>query len=462
MTASQTATPAAAMDSALLAKYDGLRVPRYTSYPTAPHFSPNVGHETYRSWLGTIDPSKAGSLYMHVPFCKAMCWYCGCHTKIVARYEPIAEYLAHLRKEVGMVADCIPGRMKVAHIHFGGGTPTMTTPQDFEDLIALLRERFDVVDGAEIAVEIDPRTLTEDMAKALGRAGVNRASLGVQDFDADVQASVNRIQPREMTERSLAWLRENGVNHINLDLMYGLPRQSVESVTRSAEIALSMDADRFAVFGYAHVPWMKSHQKKIVEAELADSYGRWDQFAAIAKALTDAGYVTVGLDHFAKPTDELAVILAKGELRRNFQGYTTDESEVLLGFGASSIGQLPQGYIQNAVPFDHYAEAIDAGRLATVKGLAISDDDRLRRAVIERLMCDLYVDLDKVAEQFGLPADTFDAELAAMGDLVADGVATVEGRRLGVPEAARPLMRIPAARFDTYLSTGAGRHSRAV
>lgn len=462
MTASQTSAPAGAMDSALLAKYDGLRVPRYTSYPTAPHFSPNVGHETYRSWLGAIDPAKAGSLYMHIPFCKEMCWYCGCHTKIVARYEPIAEYLAHIRKEVGMVADCIPGRMKVAHIHFGGGTPTMTAPEDFEALMAMVRERFDIVDGAEIAVEIDPRTLTEDMAKALGRAGVNRASLGVQDFDADVQKAVNRIQPREMTERTLEWLRGNGIRHINLDLMYGLPRQSVESVTRSAEIALSMDADRFAVFGYAHVPWMKSHQKKIVESELADSYGRWDQFAAIAKTLTDAGYVTVGLDHFAKPTDELAVMQAKGELRRNFQGYTTDESEVLLGFGASSIGQLPQGYIQNAVPFAHYAEAIDAGRLPTVKGLAISEDDRVRRAVIERLMCDMAVDLDAVAVQHGLPPETFDEELAGMGDLVADGVAAVEGRRLSVPESARPLMRIPAARFDTYLSTGAGRHSRAV
>ncbi len=458
MTASQTAI----MDSALLAKYDGLRVPRYTSYPTAPHFSPAVGHEMYRSWLGSITPSKAGSLYLHVPFCQAMCWYCGCHTKIVARYEPIAEYLGHLRKEVGMVADAIPGRMKVAHIHFGGGTPTMMAPQDFETLIALLRERFDVVDGAEIAVEIDPRTLTEDMAKALGRAGVNRASLGVQDFDAAVQTAVNRLQPQAMTERTLGWLRENGVHHINLDLMYGLPLQSTDSVTRSAEIALSMDPDRLAVFGYAHVPWMKSHQKKIVEADLADTLGRWEQFAAIATTLTGHGYAPIGLDHFAKPTDELTVMQAQGLLRRNFQGYTTDEAEVLLGFGASSIGELPQGYVQNAVPFDHYAEAINANRLATVKGLVVSAEDRLRRAVIERLMCDLYVDLDKVAERFGLPADSFDAELAGMGDLVADGVATVQGRRLGVPEAARSLMRIAAARFDTYLSTGAGRHSRAV
>ena len=465
MTTAHTApAPApASMDPALLAKYDGARVPRYTSYPTAPHFSPNVGHEVYGGWLEALDTAAhAGSLYLHVPFCKEMCWYCGCHTKIVARYEPIGRYLQHIRREIELVAARIPGRLKVRHVHFGGGTPTMTSPADFEALIDHLRRHFDVVEGAEIAVEIDPRTLTEDMTQALGRAGVNRASLGVQDFDADVQAAVNRIQPRAMTERTLEWLRANGIRHVNLDLMYGLPRQSEESVTRSAEIAMAMDPDRLSVFGYAHVPWMKTHQKKIVEAELADSIGRWQQFAAIARTLEGAGYAPIGLDHFAKPTDELAVMQAQGKLRRNFQGYTTDDAEVLLGFGASSIGQMPQGYMQNAVPFDHYAEAIDAGRLATVKGLRLSDEDRLRRAVIERLMCDMAVDVGALAVQHGMPAGHFDEELAGMDDLVADGVAVVEGRRVTVPESARPLMRLPAARFDTYLSTGAGKHSRAV
>ncbi|WP_084536495.1 oxygen-independent coproporphyrinogen III oxidase [Azospirillum halopraeferens] len=450
------------LNPALLAKYDGLRIPRYTSYPTAPHFSPNVGHETYRRWLGELTPDHAGSLYVHVPFCQQMCWYCGCHTKIVARYEPIAEYLAHIRCEIDRVADAIPGRLAVRHIHFGGGTPTMQAPEDFEALIAHLRRRFDVVEGAEVAVEIDPRTLTEEMAAALGRAGVNRASLGVQDFDPAVQAAVNRIQPREMTERSLAWLRANGIRHINLDLMYGLPHQSVESVTRSAEIALEMDADRFAVFGYAHVPWMKTHQKKIDESALAGTLGRWEQFAAIAGVLTGAGYAAIGLDHFARPTDELAVQQAAGTLNRNFQGYTTDDADVLLGFGASAIGALPQGYIQNAVPFGDYAEAVDAGRLATVKGLALDDEDRLRRAVIERMMCDLAVDAGALAERFGRDPGHFDEELAGLTDLVTDGVAVVEGRTIRVPEAARPLMRIVAARFDTYLATGAGRHSRAV
>ena len=458
-----SASPTVGLNAGLLAKYDGLRVPRYTSYPTAPHFTPAVSADVYRGWLAELDTqSLAGSLYLHVPFCQKMCWYCGCHTKIVARYAPIAEYLGHLRREVGMVADLIPGRLKVRHIHFGGGTPTMMAPEDFESIIALLRERYDVVDGAEIAVEIDPRTLTREMAEALGRAGVNRASLGVQDFDGDVQAAINRLQPQEMTERTLEWLRAAGIHHVNLDLMYGLPKQSVESVARSAEIALSMDPDRLSVFGYAHVPWMKTHQKKIDESALADTLGRWEQFAAIAEVVTGAGYHPIGLDHFAKPTDELSVQQAEGRLSRNFQGYTTDDAEVLLGFGASSIGALPQGYVQNAVPFDQYAQAIEAGMLATGKGLTLTDEDRLRRDLIVRLMCDLAVDVGAVASAHGLDAGAFDADLAGMDDLVADGVAVVEGRRVSVPESARPLMRIVAARFDTYLSTGAGRHSRAV
>lgn len=458
-----TAAPTAPLNAALLAKYDGLRVPRYTSYPTAPHFTPAVGAERYAAWLAELDTAAhTGSLYLHVPFCAKMCWYCGCHTKIVARYAPIAEYLGHLRREVGMVADRIPGRLRVRHIHFGGGTPTMMAPDDFESLIDLLRTRYDVAPDAEIAVEIDPRTLTREMAEALGRAGVNRASLGVQDFDADVQAAINRIQPREQTEQTLEWLRANGIRHINLDLMYGLPNQSVASVARSAEIALTMAPDRLSVFGYAHVPWMKTHQKKIDESALAGTLGRWEQFAAIAGVLTDAGFRPIGLDHFAKPDDELSVQQAEGRLSRNFQGYTTDDAEVLLGFGASSIGALPQGYVQNAVPFDQYAQAVEAGRFPTGKGLALTADDRLRRDLIVRLMCDLSVDVGAVAQAHGLDAGTFDADLEAMADLVADGVAVVEGRRIDVPEPARPLMRIVAARFDTYLSTGAGRHSRAV
>ncbi|MFD1624057.1 oxygen-independent coproporphyrinogen III oxidase [Azospirillum griseum] len=453
---------AASVDPALLAKYDGLRVPRYTSYPTAPHFTPAVDADVYGGWLEALDPRRSGSLYLHIPFCHQMCWYCGCHTKIVARYAPIAEYLGHLRREIAMVADRIPGRLGVRHIHFGGGTPTMMAPEDVGPLFDLLRARFDVAADAELAIEIDPRTLTADMAAALGRAGVNRASLGVQDFDPTVQAAINRVQPRETTERALDWLRDAGITNVNLDLMYGLPHQSVDSVARSAEIALEMAPDRLSVFGYAHVPWMKTHQKKIDESVLADTLGRWEQFAAIADTLGAAGYSAIGLDHFARPGDELAVQQQEGRLGRNFQGYTTDDADALLGFGASSIGALPQGYVQNAVPFDQYASAVEAGRLPTAKGIALTDDDRMRRDLIMRLMCDLSVDVGAIAQAHGHDVGLFDADLADLADLVADGVATIDGRRVHVPESARPLMRIVAARFDTHLASGAGRHSRAV
>ena len=450
------------LDPSLLARYDGLRVPRYTSYPTAPHFTPAVNDGVYREWLEALAPDARGSLYIHVPFCKQMCWFCGCHTKIVARYEPVAEYVALLHREIALVSETIPQRLSICHIHFGGGTPTILEPGDFGRLMETLRSRFDFTPGAEIAVEVDPRTLTAGMAAALGRAGVNRVSLGVQDFDEEVQSAVNRVQPRAVTEQALELLRAAGIRHVNLDLMYGLPRQSVERARRSAEIAVGLGPDRLAVFGYAHVPWMKTHQKLINEEELAGARGRWDQFAAIAEVLTDGGYRAVGLDHFAKAGDELAVRQTEGRLTRNFQGYTNDDATALLGFGASAIGSLPQGYVQNAVPFHQYDEAIAAGRLATAKGVTLGDEDRLRRAVIERLMCDLAVDVGETARRHGAPVDRFDRDLEAMDDLVADGVAVIEGRRLSVPEAARPLMRIVAARFDSYLAGGEGRHSRAV
>jgi len=244
--------------------------------------------------------------------------------------------------------------------------------------------------------------------------------------------------------------------------MYGLPHQGVDTAERSARIAVDLAPDRFAVFGYAHVPWMKVHQKLIDEATLADSVGRWESFRAMARVLVDAGYGPVGIDHFARPDDELAVCLAEGRLARNFQGYTDDDATVLLGFGASAIGGFPGAYVQNLVPIDGYEAVVESGRLPTARGIRLSDEDRLRRAVIERLMCDLAVDTGAVATAFGAPADRFRAELAGMADLVADGVAVIEGGRVTVPEAARPLVRIVAARFDARLGGGEGRHSRAV
>ena len=454
------------MNAELLAKYDGARVPRYTSYPTAPHFGPQVGPERLLEWLGRLSPGTAASIYLHVPFCESMCWYCGCHTKVVARYQPVAEYLEQLRREIGLIADAIPGRLAVGHLHWGGGTPNMVAPDDFSAVMEAIRARFDFAPGAEMAVEIDPRTLTPAHVAAMAASGITRASLGVQDFDADIQKSINRVQPFEQTREAVARLRAAGVKAINLDLMYGLPAQTEEHCRRSAELALSLRPDRLAVFGYAHVPWMKAHQRMIDEAALPDAIQRWRQFAVISETLIAGGQQAIGLDHFARSDDEMAVAQRAGRLRRNFQGYTTDWSEVLLGFGASAIGALPEGYVQNSPDYHKYETAIAAGSPATARGLELSAEDRLRRDLIERLMCDLAVDLEQVAARHGAAPDHFDAAMERLAGLAADGLVVVEGRRLTVPESARPLVRLAAAVFDPYLvpsqESGAAKHSRAI
>lgn len=449
------------MDCDLLGRYD-LRVPRYTSYPTAPHFHPGITGSTYERWLGAMEGDNPLSLYFHVPFCHEMCWYCGCHTKIVRRYQPVQDYAATLADEIGLVGGLIAARPPVTHMHWGGGTPTILSADDLEGLMARIRESFDVAVDAEIAVEIDPRTMTEDRVRALARTGVNRASLGVQDFSEHVQKAINRIQPLEMTARVVEWLREAGINAINFDLMYGLPYQTADDVRRSADLAAALRPDRIAVFGYAHVPWMKTHQKMIPDESLPDSRARFEQAEAGAKRLVQHGYRRIGLDHFALETDPMTQALDEGRLHRNFQGYTTDLAKTLIGFGASSIGALPQGYVQNSPPLRAWAEAVQSGKTAVTKGIALTDEDRLRRDIIERLMCEMAVDLAAMAARYGKSAGHFRSETMLLAPMVADGIATLEDDRIVITEYGRPLMRTVCALFDTYLDSGIGRHSRAV
>ncbi|MFO1154182.1 MAG: oxygen-independent coproporphyrinogen III oxidase [Rhodospirillales bacterium] len=445
----------------LARKYD-LRVPRYTSYPTAPHFGPSVDAGRYGDWLSALDPATPLSLYLHIPFCDEMCWFCGCYTKIVQRYQPIRAYLDALMAEVTLVAASLPGRLPVRHVHWGGGSPTMLAPADWLELVGCLRRHFDVVADAELAVEVDPRDATEDYVAALATAGVNRVSIGVQDFDAVVQEAINRRQPYEVVARVCGWLRTHGITRINLDLMYGLPKQTTDGVVRMVNRALTLDPGRVALFGYAHVPWMKSHQKQIDEAALPDAGERYRQASAAASALQAGGLVPVGLDHFAHPDDELARALAGDRLHRNFQGYTTDEAPVLLGLGASAIGSLPAGYVQNIAPLKQYGEAIAAGRLPIARGIALTADDRPRREIIERLMCALGVDIGAVCRRHHLPPDTFARELAALAPLVDDGLVILAGDQVEITAAGRPFARIVAAAFDSYLDRTEIRHSRAV
>ncbi|MFC7334591.1 oxygen-independent coproporphyrinogen III oxidase [Rhodocista pekingensis] len=446
----------------LVAKYRSQRVPRYTSYPASPHFSSDVDADTYRQWLSEMPADGTLSLYLHIPFCRSMCWYCGCHTVVVPHDDPIRTYLQALTREIRTVSALLPAGPRVTHLHFGGGTPTLIPADAFAALMETMREAFGFDADAELAIEVDPRTLPEALPAVLAAGGINRASLGVQSFDPVVQKAINRFQSPEMTAEAVTRLRAAGIAGINLDLLYGLPHQTVESCIETVRTALSMDPDRLSVFGYAHMPSFKSHQSRIGEDHLPDAEERIRQVLAIEATLQEAGYVRIGMDHFAKPDDPIAVAARDGRLRRNFQGYTTDSADALIGFGASAIGRMPQGFVANIVPVPGYQKAVTESGLAVGRGFRVSDDDRLRARLIERVMCQFEVDIDAIAQEFGRPVASVLPPRADLARLRDDGLIELEGNRLRVVDEARPLVRSVAALFDAYLDPEGGRHSRAI
>jgi oxygen-independent coproporphyrinogen-3 oxidase len=446
---------------ALIAKYDQ-RVPRYTSYPTAPHFSSHVTAAEYARWLASLPDGTPLSLYLHVPFCASLCLFCACHTTVVRRPEPLESYADALLTELDLLTAAIGRRLSVRHIHWGGGTPTALPPHLMRAVMRRLRDRFDVADDAEIAVEVDPRELSDASVAALGEIGTTRASLGVQDFDPVVQQAVNRHQDFALTAECAERLRAVGVRSVNLDLIYGLPHQTVAGVIATVQQALRIEPDRAAVFGYAHVPWMKKHQALLPEAALPGAAERFAQRQAVEDTITDADYVAVGLDHFARPEDSLASAAADARLKRNFQGYTTDDAPVLLGLGASSIGSLPQGYVQNQPSVPAWRDVVRAGALPVARGIALTDADRLRRAVIEEIMCRCSVDLHAVAARHGADIVTLMDAAPALQEMARDGLVEWDGGHVAVTALGRPFVRSVAAAFDTWLQRGAARHSAAV
>jgi oxygen-independent coproporphyrinogen-3 oxidase len=381
---------------------------------------------------------------------------------VVHDYARIGPFVERLLAEIDLMADAAGPHAGAAHLHFGGGSPNALAPQDFIRVADRLRRRFALRPDAEFAVELDPGTLSDGFIEALAEAGVDRVSLGVQTFDPAVQAKVNRIQPFERVEQAVRRLRDAGVEQINFDLMYGLPGQTSANVEASVRTALGLEPDRVAVFGYAHVPWMKKHQVMIPEQELADVKGRWLQAETADEALISLGYCRIGLDHYARPGDPLARADAEGRLHRNFQGYTDDPSPVLLPFGPSSIGFFGEAYVQNFAAMDAWGAAVDAGRLPVARRLVLDAEDRLRAAVIERLMCDLEVDVGQVCAAHGFAADALDGEVYDAAALEADGLCAVEGRRIVVEPASRRLVRAVAACFDADLTRTQARHALAV
>jgi oxygen-independent coproporphyrinogen-3 oxidase len=445
-----------------LLQFSERRIPRYTSYPTAVQFVGEVDGSTYAEWLAALPADLPVSVYLHVPFCAKLCLYCGCHTTVVRKYTPVAAYTDLLEREIALVGRHLGGRHRVVHVHWGGGTPTMLLPRDFTRLMDALRRTFSVARDCDIAIEIDPRTLTSDAVFALRDGGVTRASLGVQDFDPRVQEAVGRVQSFEQTARAVDWLRKAGIATINLDLMYGLPYQTVETVDATVRRSLALDADRIALFGYAHVPWMKRHQSLLPEEALPGTLERLAQSRAAAAVLKQAGFQLIGLDHFARPGDLLARRQREKRLHRNFQGYTDDEAAVLIGIGTSAIGLMPQGYVQNASGTVAYRDAVKGGRLATVRGRALTEDDRLRRDIIEQLMCNLEVDLAETAAAWNRSLDEFATELSQIDALATRGLVHRSDGTITVAEDARPFVRTICAVFDAYLSDQETRHSRAI
>lgn len=449
------------MDRTLVEKY-AAPVPRYTSYPTAPHFNAAVSSMTYGGWLRALPKGANASLYVHIPYCDRLCWFCACHTKQTRRYDPVERYLKALECEIDTVAELCGSRLIIRGMHLGGGSPTLLTPKDMMALGSRLREKFSFAGDAEISVEIDPNDMDEARFDALAAIGLTRASLGVQDFDERVQKTINREQSFEQTKAVVDAVRARGVRSVNLDMLYGLPYQTLDSITATTEKLLSLRPDRIALFGYAHVPWLKKHQTMIDDALLPDAAARLEQSEVATRLILAAGYEAVGMDHFALPRDSLAVAARAGTLRRNFQGYTTDQADALIGLGASSVGLLPHGYVQNMPATGEYERRVLAGGLATVRGFALSNADRMRAWVIERLMCIFSFSRCELLSRFGDGARGViaEAELLAANDR--DGVFVRAGNRFVVSERGKPFVRSIAAVFDAYLGQGTARHSVAV
>lgn len=431
--------------------------PRYTSYPTAPHFHDRVTGETVSGWLGALPADKPVSLYIHIPYCHTLCWYCGCNTTATQKRSPIAAYVGPLLTEIDRVAERLPARMTISHLAFGGGTPTILSADDLDRIMERLHARFDIQAGAEISIEIDPRHFDEDLAKALARHGFTRASTGIQTFDLKVQKAINRIQSLEITRIAFDRLREQGITAINADVLYGLPYQSVEASEDTALGVVSLKPSRLAVFGYAHVPHMKAHQKLIPDASLPGAAERLAQADRMDEVFRAAGYDRIGIDHYARPDDPMAAAARSATLRRNFQGYTTDGADTLIGIGASSISRTPFGYMQNKVSVREWMAALAAGDLPVARGVEITPEDALRGAIIESLMTNLGVDLSAIAEAHGQGVPQAD-----LAELEAAGIVAREGDVVRVDAQFRPLARLAAAAFDTRLAAGDAKHSVSV
>ncbi len=443
--------------SEIVRRYARLQVPRYTSYPTAAEFTADVAAADQRRWLIDIDTTEAVSVYLHVPYCRELCLYCGCNSKKALRDDVIAAYREALEREIALVSDVVSAPLRIARLHWGGGTPSILGTDGLASVMQALRDRFVFESGYEHAIELDPRYVTQGLAEGLKALGVNRASLGVQDVNPLVQAAIGRWQPMQDVEAAVTRLRGAGIQNLNFDLIYGLPLQTIASLRKTCEIVAALLPDRIACYGYAHMPRLKANQRRIDQSTLPDIEERIDQAGVISEEFLRHGFLKIGIDHFARPGDALARAAISGRLHRNFQGYTDDAREILIGLGASSISRFRDGYLQNISDVPSYVRAISAGRLASSRGCRLDAAERQRARTIESLMCQFQVDLDVTA-----PDMAFDEEFALLQPLVRDGLVRIEDRVVTATESGRSIIRVIAAVFDPHTRVDTARFSKAV
>jgi oxygen-independent coproporphyrinogen III oxidase len=454
------------VDLALVEKYNQPG-PRYTSYPPATKFTDAITWQTIAAAIAANNQTDRDlSLYFHIPFCETLCWFCGCTTVITLSHDKGARYVETLGREVAAMASLLNPRRKTVQLHFGGGSPTFLRPDEIRRLGEIIHQHFTFAPDIEASVEVDPRRLTRDHMAALREIGFNRASMGVQDFNPQVQEAVHRSQPVEMTQQAIDWMRDLGYGSINLDLIYGLPHQTVESFNHTLDTVLKMQPDRLAVFSYAHVPWIKPAQKILEQQKhLPMAETKLQLLKLVIERLTEGNrYVYIGMDHFARPDDELAVAQRSKRLQRNFQGYSTRAGSDIYAFGMSSISQIPDAYWQNEKELPLWQAAVDAGRVPLHKACLVTAEDKIRRETIMRVMCDLSLDYAAMGAKLGIDfGKHFAKELASLTDLEADGLVRRNPDGFEVTQVGRLFIRNIAMRFDNQLAPpGERRHSRTI
>ena len=440
----------------LIHKYGGA-VPRYTSYPSAVQFHDRVTENDVRARLRALAPEKPVSFYIHIPFCHSLCLYCGCHTKIVNNTGVIAAYIDTLCREIRLAAAHAPKGLSVSRLHFGGGSPNYAPVEDLQKILDTIREVFPGSDSMQLDMECDPRLLNATKIGELARIGIRRVSLGIQDFDETVQKAVNRIQPPEHIEKQIAFLRRAGIHDINFDLIAGLPEQTIEGIRATAMETVRLKPSRIAVFAYAHVPWMKPHQKLLEKYRFPAPEERFRMQNIIRDIFCAAGYAPIGIDHYALPGDSLATAQDNGTMRRNFQGYTDDPATTILGFGLSAISQFDDFYAQNKIDAPAYRKAVESGNLPVAKGYILNETDHAARKAIMRIMCHFHL-------------DTREHAAPAAPDLLAalekDGIITRDGAILQITDTGKPFTRVVASCFDFHLHNTLykkeGRHAKAI